>query len=453
MIHFIVSFIFVLMHSQDIAAILAPVSLAVFMAMYAHEFTFPKRIPREVVFCIVLVVYVIANIVANNSISGIGFMQYIKSYAKIFYTLGLFFIFFFIRPSARLEEYVYPAAIYSACLVASVTLYSYLVHPISIGFLNMQTAHQLKGPLGGHNVTADSLAMPIIMYFLASIVRRDNEVLSPLKPKIQYTLMTVIILATFILAKSRGVSAGLLFAVGCMCLSRLWTERRVILHKLKMTKKTFRLLATLTIMAVIVIVVLQSRLEGLEEDPNVLTRLALWLRALNMFLISPLFGLGLGTFEQTNIVVDKIIPGLVAVKRSGTYLVDVVHGSVEGGLHAHNVYMQLLAELGLVGLVLVLGLFLVGIFRRLPDATAIPPNGDSEYQRVLAGAQFNKGLVVFLFIHLAVAGMAGGYTLTSPTSAWALYIAFGRLVRQQLYLGRYNRFYSQWMLRRANAKI
>jgi O-antigen ligase len=153
-----------------------------------------------------------------------------------------------------------------------------------------------------------------------------------------------------------------------------------------------------------------------------------------MFSISPLTGLGIGTFQQINIVVDKVIPGLVAVKTSGTYKEEVIRHSVEGGLHVHNVYLQLLVETGLVGTGLFLVFLVLPIRRGLPDKSSIHPVVRADYDTVLNLARFNKMLAFYLLIFLAVTGLTSGYTLNSPTLAWLFFVSLSRLVRQHMYL-------------------
>lgn len=85
----------------------------------------------------------------------------------------------------------------------------------------------------------------------------------------------------------------------------------------------------------------------------------LWPRAAQMFLYSPIFGMGMGTFnDEINLVGQK---GLLCFNLASQYS--------NGSDHAHNTYLHVLAENGLLGIILLI-LFLWEIkkfARRIED--------------------------------------------------------------------------------------
>ena len=89
------------------------------------------------------------------------------------------------------------------------------------------------------------------------------------------------------------------------------------------------------------------------EDPNIVMRFVYYQRALNDFALSPIVGTGLGRYNDQL----KIYSGIP------NFIYFATGGSVENDdLHAHNSYLHFLAEGGIVGLALMLGIW-VATFR------------------------------------------------------------------------------------------
>jgi O-antigen ligase len=89
------------------------------------------------------------------------------------------------------------------------------------------------------------------------------------------------------------------------------------------------------------------------EDPNIVTRFVYYQRAINDFVQSPVVGAGFGRFnDQLKIYSD--VPYVLHFATGGS--------SVSDDSHAHNSYLHFLAEGGIVGLALMLGVW-VSTFR------------------------------------------------------------------------------------------
>jgi O-antigen ligase len=85
------------------------------------------------------------------------------------------------------------------------------------------------------------------------------------------------------------------------------------------------------------------------EDPNIVMRFAYYQRAINDFTLSPIFGTGFGRYNDQL----KIYSGVP------NFIYFATGGSVENDdLHAHNSYLHFLAEGGIVGLALMLGVWI-----------------------------------------------------------------------------------------------
>ncbi len=204
------SLFFVTMHMQDIIPILAPVSLAVFIVSQAIRITIPKHLPRELLILLALWFYMLLNIWMNNSLSGIGVIDFVKQHGKIFYTIGLFPVFFFIHPLARLEEKFILAAILAAFFISILLIMSYLGYTgYLFGVKLTKSTGMLVGPLGGHGPTAASLSLSLIMFLTAVICVKERIAQPPVKLNVYTAMMILIIFIAFVLAKSRGRTLAL----------------------------------------------------------------------------------------------------------------------------------------------------------------------------------------------------------------------------------------------------
>lgn len=102
-----------------------------------------------------------------------------------------------------------------------------------------------------------------------------------------------------------------------------------------------------------------------EQDYNIVTRLGLWMKAWHLFKLSPTIGVGFGRFNDFDFPAAAAghrlfgYPGVAALHTAGT--------PVYNDAHAHNSYLQFLAETGIIGLGLLLA-FWLSLFRRLRRA-------------------------------------------------------------------------------------
>jgi len=70
----------------------------------------------------------------------------------------------------------------------------------------------------------------------------------------------------------------------------------------------------------------------------------LWPRAMEAFKESPIFGTGYGSYNDYPYCFSRIIPGLIAINDPSQY--------IYSDAHAHNTYLHVMAETGIIGLIL-----------------------------------------------------------------------------------------------------
>jgi len=85
------------------------------------------------------------------------------------------------------------------------------------------------------------------------------------------------------------------------------------------------------------------------EDPNIVTRFVYYQRAIDDFTLSPVVGTGFGRFND-QLKIYSGVPHLLYFATGGS--------SVDDDSHAHNSYLHFLAEGGIVGLTLMLGVWI-----------------------------------------------------------------------------------------------
>ncbi|MBM3702596.1 MAG: O-antigen ligase family protein [Actinobacteria bacterium] len=182
-----------------------------------------------------------------------------------------------------------------------------------------------------HNATGSVYAVAsifMIIFFLAE--KRKNL-------KFYYLLITLILVAALFLTKSRGSYIG--FIVGTVC--ALWFHYKNF--------KKFIIRAAVLTGVLIPLIFITGTYKRVSEifttTDTAVIRSKLWLQAWQLFVKSPIFGVGFGRFNDIDLSVNyKLngINGLLSVFTGSNIRLDAAH--------AHNSYLQFLSETGLVGL-------------------------------------------------------------------------------------------------------
>jgi O-antigen ligase/Tfp pilus assembly protein PilF len=209
--------------------------------------------------------------------------------------------------------------------------------------------HSLTSTIGQKNWISNYLAMifPVLFsYFLSEKIRK----------KIIYFFLLSILYATLMICQSRGIWISISITV----ILAIYIIFKLKFYEIfKINKKwLFLLLITFLIITIIystdnplnksAITVLQRAISTFDEnDPSINTRLLIWKTTLEMIKDRPIFGSGIGTFKMNylNYQAEFLRKNPGYIKYSG-----------KAG-EAHNEYLQIWAELGIIGLALFLLIF------------------------------------------------------------------------------------------------
>jgi O-antigen ligase len=93
-----------------------------------------------------------------------------------------------------------------------------------------------------------------------------------------------------------------------------------------------------------------------EQDANAVTRIELWKNGLDMFAGSPVLGVGPGNFRVASAWNQAALKGYGVVPHQ---LTEAAPELLEATLVPHSIYIQALAELGAVGMAVLLAMFWV----------------------------------------------------------------------------------------------
>jgi len=398
---------------QDALPWLAPLAVSFWLALNLRRISLPTRIDIGLVAIVAGAVYLVLNTWLHRSFEGISIGQFVRSHGRAFYMYGLVGLFYLVSPRTRIEHSLYRAAILAGGLAAAISLFAHFVMPIRVGPLESGVREHLDGLFGGHNPAAGSFGLVLL---LAASARLGIKHRSPSLVVSWWEWCCIaVVLVAFLTAQSRGYTLALVVAM--VVLLGPAHLKTVMCGRTSVSLITSA--AAVLVVAGLAGLTLSDRLSNLTNDPAVLVRFALYQRAWSMSQESPIVGLGLGSFQQSNLTTDEVLPFL-RLRTGGTYREEIIGGVADGGQHTHNLFLQLLVESGAIGLLLVLGLVLAGLSAASELHRRIGPGADA----------INPRLVVGLSVYLLTAGLTAGYSLVSPGTAWLYYVALGRTMRR-----------------------
>lgn len=419
--------ILALCHAQDLQGLLAPASFGLFAIVYFSRLRVPKRLDATSWLLILLVVWLLVSTVFNGTWQGVTVAEYVSHYCQMFYMVGFYLVMRFIRYNERLELNIYRSVIAAAVLFSLMSLFSFFVHPLVIMDVKFSGLGYVYGPFGAHDPMAAMVGVAFVLTWVALGRRRESPYYAKIMPWWLHYACLGVLGVTFAMARSRGYTVGLGMA---LFIPILWQAIRDINRRSMGRRVIVGGLASLVIcvgfgivMSDRIATIFQSGQSGaISDDPNVETRLLLWARALGLSSQSVLTGVGPGAFEQVSLKLDPVIPVLVSHRSSGQYLDTKIAFDPNGGLHAHDVFLEILVEWGLFGFTL--------IFAAFASAMLAAKRAIKRYDAVMPDTgrrQFLYELSWGLFLYLAGSGITGGYTFMSPTTAWLFFFVIARI--------------------------
>lgn len=192
-----------------------------------------------------------------------------------------------------------------------------------------------------HNATGSVYA--IVCIFILVFFLKEKRI----SFKLLYSLILIVNLAALFITKSRGSYIG--FIIGAIFV--LWLHYRSI-------GKFFGAIGTLTalLISLVYLTGIYKRILQMFDITSIPIsfRFELWEKAWYLFSQSPIFGIGFGRFndifsiERNEFIISRLkgYPGIFAYYGDQIFYYDASH--------AHNSYLQLLTETGLIGFILVM---------------------------------------------------------------------------------------------------
>ena len=409
---------------QDLFPLLAPLALVLTFLWLALQrgISFPPA--RYAIPALIIIAYV----AWLGSFQNLGLLEnplrFVARDAQIIYMLIFFLLMASIPADPRLDQKVIRIAIAVGCLVGLFTMMSYVTGPISlfgktVGHIDDHTGRKLAVGLLEKNSYAASMGQLVVVLVASRFVTSDQ--FHPLRPNKTWFLVLAFLAIALLLSRSRGYSVGTMATIFMM-----WMFAR---GDLGMWSKTIRfsLIGLVAVTAVAIEILGGGIAERLATDVNVLRRLALFERSFEYIGQSPLIGIGPGSFKHYDLVVQDVLPGLVAQSVYGVRPEEVfLVGNVAYGQHTHNWALQFLVDFGIFGTVMYFG-FVFYTMRgpQMPEAN-IGMRSDTRSVTLWNHLQSLRLMGYYLLFFYAIGGISAGYIFVSPTGAWMFFFFLGR---------------------------
>lgn len=216
----------------------------------------------------------------------------------------------------------------------------------------LKDLHSLTSTIGQKNWISNYLAMIFPVAFSYFLLEKSK------KNRIIYFLLLSILYANLMICQSRGIWISISITVIIAIYIIIKYKFYEIFKRNK--KWLFFLLITFLVITIIystdnplnksAITVPQRALSTFDEqDPSINTRLLIWKTTLEMIKDRPIFGSGIGTFKMNylNYQAEFLKNNPYYIKYSG-----------KAG-EAHNEYLQMWAEIGIIGLGIFIGIILM----------------------------------------------------------------------------------------------
>lgn len=305
---------------------------------------------------IIYVYFTLSYFISNQTLKNFFSYEFLRYDGSFYFSYILFFALAVPYFNYKKVTNLYFKFIFFTFSVFSlIAIYIYINKNFFIFFKHQGTGDTFTALNFAHNATGSVYA--VVSIFLIIFLLREQKK----KLKALYAIMLVLCLVGLFLTKSRGSYAG--FAIGALVV--LWFNFRSI--------KKF-IISVLALIAVSIPIILVSdafkRITQIFnfKEANISWRFVLWERALYMFKQSPIFGIGFARFN------DVDFPGslndfsferlhfFAGYPKIVSFFMETKYDF--SNAHAHNSYLQYLAETGIVGLGLLI-FFWVFVFKKI----------------------------------------------------------------------------------------
>ena len=311
----------------------------------------------EVLFILVIIYayFILSYFISNQTLADFFSYKFLRYDGNFFFNYAPFFAlavpYFDYKKIANIF-FKFIFFTFTAAAVIGIIEYSTGWFELFFGMQNKERVFLVLN--SAHNATGSVYALVCIFLLVFLLIEKVKY------KKVLYSLALIACLAGLLLVRSRGSYTG--FIVGAIIV--LWLHFRFTLK--------FFIILLLIFILLIPLVIFTGTFDRIQnifnfQEGNILIRFALWDKAWDMFAKSPVFGIGFGRYNDVLYQGQWLagepaagnyagFPGLAAFYVAPYY--------VFGFDHAHNSYFQFLAEVGIIGLFLVL-LFWVLCYRRM----------------------------------------------------------------------------------------
>tara|TARA_B100001057_G_scaffold361579_1_gene364034 strand:+ start:1655 stop:3925 length:2271 start_codon:yes stop_codon:yes gene_type:complete len=314
-------------------------------------------------------------------INSINLSESVSILGDVFtYMVSFIFLIYFISKISNIKS-VFFYIIMSLSIVEVVSvLYPYMSEIINIGSPN-QRGQIYRGYTGNINVLAYILLikLPFLVYF--QITKQGNY-------RTNFFLILLIVFIISAIFSTRSAIISLFLISILISLFVIYIRKK---EKKDSLTSSFKILYKVLILPVLLGLIInniesrifdttsfQSRLSSLNniaEDTSLSQRLRYYGHALKSFTEKPILGKGIGSWEYESIKYEK--------QEMQNYIVPY---------HAHNDFLELLAETGLVGALLFFGLIVFVCFNLLKKIL----DKESDYESKLFSAFLIISFIVYL---------------------------------------------------------
>jgi len=305
---------------------------------------------------VIYIYFTLSYFVSNQTLKNFFSYEFLRYDGSFYFSYMLFFAlavpYFNYKKVANLY---FKFIFFTFSIFSLIAIYIYWSKNFFTFFKHQGTGATFTALNFAHNASGSVYA--VVSIFLIVFLLKERKK----KLKILYAVMLVLCLVGLFLTKSRGSYTG--FAVGALVV--LWFNFRSV----KKFIISILVMITVSIPLIFVSDAFKRIIQIFDfKEANISWRFVLWERALYMFRQSPIFGVGFGRFNDVdfssrfNDFSFEKLHVFVGYPKVVSFFMDPNFDF--SNAHAHNSYLQYLAETGIVGLGLLV-FFWIFMFRKM----------------------------------------------------------------------------------------